>query len=68
MVTDGNDIIIYLTKDVSGVLCLRCDRAGVAGTIRLAAVRCPNSLAFDIERQTCNWKLDVNNCDRLSRE
>ena len=46
----------------------RCDRAGLAGTIRLAAVRCPSSLAFDIERQTCNWKPDVNNCDRLSRE
>ncbi len=45
---------------------LRCDRAGLAGTIRLAAVRCPSSLAFDIHRQTCNWKLDVHNCDRLS--
>ena len=45
---------------------LRCDRAGLAGTIRLAAVRCPAGLAFDIDRQTCDWKAKVNNCDRLS--
>merc|ERR1712020_287536 len=35
---------------------VRCDRAGAAGTIRLAAVRCPAGLAFDIFRQTCDWK------------
>ena len=44
----------------------RCDRAGLAGTIRLAAVRCPAGLAFDINRQTCDWKAKVENCDRLS--
>ena len=44
----------------------RCDRAGLAGTIRLAAVRCPAGLAFDIQRQTCDWKAKVDNCDRLS--
>lgn len=44
----------------------RCDRAGLAGTIRLAAVRCPAGLAFDINRQTCDWKAKVDNCDRLS--
>jgi hypothetical protein len=44
----------------------RCDRAGLAGTIRLAAVRCPAGLAFDITRQTCDWKRRVENCDRLS--
>ena len=46
----------------------RCDRAGLAGTIRLAAVRCPAGLAFDINRQTCDWKAKVENCDRLSSE
>ena len=45
---------------------VRCDRAGLAGTIRLAAVRCPAGLAFDIFGQTCNWKAKVDNCDRLS--
>ena len=44
----------------------RCDRAGLAGTIRLAAVRCPAGLAFDIDRQTCDWKSKVDSCDRLS--
>ena len=44
----------------------RCDRAGLAGTIRLAAVRCPAGLAFDIDRQTCDWKSKVESCDRLS--
>ena len=47
-------------------LVFRCDRAGAAGTIRLAAVRCPAGLAFDIGRQTCDWKAKVDNCDRLS--
>jgi len=49
-------------------LIYRCDRAGLAGTIRLAAVRCPTGLAFDIDRQTCDWKAKVENCDRLSSE
>merc|ERR1719336_2195535 len=46
---------------------VRCDRAGLAGTIRLAAVRCPAGLAFDIQRQTCDWKAKVESCDRLSK-
>merc|ERR1712241_506581 len=46
---------------------VRCDRAGLAGTIRLAAVRCPAGLAFDINRQTCDWKAKVDNCDSLSK-
>ena len=51
---------------LSPFLYFRCDRAGLAGTIRLAAVRCPAGLAFDIQRQTCDWKAKVDNCDRLS--
>ena len=47
-------------------LYFRCDRAGLAGTIRLAAVRCPAGLAFDIDKQTCDWKSKVESCDRLS--
>ena len=46
---------------------VRCDRAGLAGVIRLASIKCPNSLAFDLEKQTCDWKASVNNCDRLSK-
>lgn len=59
-----------LTADSDGGDCrdvVRCDRAGLAGTIRLAAVRCPAGLAFDIQTQTCNWKAKVNNCDVLSQ-
>ena len=51
---------------ITSLLCFRCDRAGIAGTIRLAAVRCPAGLAFDIDRQTCDWKSKVESCDRLS--
>lgn len=47
---------------------VRCDRAGIAGAIRLAAVRCPAGLAFDVERQTCDWKAKVSNCDKLDRK
>jgi len=46
---------------------VRCDRAGIAGTIRLASVKCPSGLAFDLNRQTCDWKAQVDNCDRLSK-
>ena len=34
----------------------------------MAAVRCPAGLAFDIERQTCDWKAKVPNCDKLDRK
>lgn len=44
---------------------LRCDNAGENGITRLASVRCPTGLAFDIERQTCDWRTNVKNCDRL---
>ena len=30
---------------------VRCDRAGVSGVIRLATVKCPSSLAFDLGLQ-----------------
>jgi hypothetical protein len=42
----------------------RCDKnSDNNGATRLASVRCPVGLAFDIERQTCDWKTKVNNCD-----
>jgi hypothetical protein len=43
----------------------RCDQAGENGVTRLASVRCPNGLAFDIERQTCDWKTNVKNCNKI---
>jgi len=65
-----SDEYFRLKADSDGGDCrdvVRCDRAGLAGTIRLAAVRCPAGLAFDIFGQTCNWKAKVDNCDRLSK-
>jgi len=44
---------------------VRCDQAGLTGAIRLAGVKCPNGLAFDIFKQTCDWKGRVRNCDVL---
>ena len=38
---------------------VRCDRAGSAGDIRLAELKCPNGLAFDLHLQTCDWKANV---------
>ena len=38
---------------------VRCDRAGTAGTIRLASIRCPSGLAFDLSKQICDWKAKV---------
>ena len=34
----------------------------------LQAIRCPAGLAFDIEKQTCNWKASVKNCEMKTRE
>ena len=34
----------------------------------LQAIRCPPGLAFDLEKQTCDWKWAVKNCDKLTRE
>lgn len=28
-------------------------------------ITCPSGLAFDIEKQTCDWKGKVTNCNRL---
>lgn len=43
----------------------RCDKGGENGVTRLASVRCPGGLAFDIDRQTCDWKTHVKNCKEL---
>ena len=42
---------------------VRCDRAGIAGTIRLASIRCPSGLAFDLGKQICDWKAKVQTQD-----
>merc|ERR1711981_669531 len=34
----------------------------------LQAIRCPAGLAFDIEKQTCDWKASVKNCDNKTKE
>ena len=36
---------------------VRCDRAGVSGQIRLATVKCPNSLAFDLGLQGSGFQI-----------
>ena len=62
----GNEFFRLTTEgDCKHVV--RCDRAGIAGIIRLAEVKCPDGLAFDLDLQTCNWKSEVSNCDKLSK-
>jgi len=34
----------------------------------LQAIRCPAGLSFDIEKQTCDWKASVKNCDAKTKE
>ena len=34
----------------------------------LQAIRCPAGLAFDIEKQTCDWKAAVTNCEAKTKE
>lgn len=31
----------------------------------LKQITCPSGLAFDIDKQTCDWKGKVTNCDKL---
>jgi len=33
----------------------------------LKALRCPPELAFDIEKQTCDWKAEIDNCNVKSK-
>lgn len=42
----------------------RCDNAE-NGVTRLASVKCPTGLAFDVERQTCDWRTNVKNCKQV---
>lgn len=37
----------------------RCTRSG------LKQITCPSGLAFDLDKQTCDWKGKVTNCDKL---
>lgn len=43
---------------------IRCDNAGENGSTRLASIRCAGGLAFDIIRQTCDWRSNVKNCEQ----
>ena len=36
----------------------RCTGSG------LKQITCPSGLAFDIEKQTCDWKAKVDNCNK----
>ena len=40
-----------------------CDREAATGALRLATLKCPGGLYFDLERQTCDWLANVDNCD-----
>lgn len=56
-----------LTNLANDPLTIRCDNSGEnkRAISRLASVRCPGGLAFDIERQTCDWKTNVKNCHEV---
>ncbi|KRG06417.1 uncharacterized protein Dmoj_GI13502, isoform D [Drosophila mojavensis] len=41
----------------------RCDNGREDGSKRLAPIRCASSLSFDVERQLCDWRSNVKNCD-----
>lgn len=42
----------------------QCNEHGKNG-LTLLPLRCPAGLVFDIEKQTCAWRADVNNCKQL---
>merc|ERR1711872_307556 len=53
---DENDIKDALCRDV-----VSCTEGG------LQAIRCPPGLAFDLDKQTCEWKASVKNCNVKAR-
>jgi len=46
---------------------VRCVNNDFGGGPKLAAIRCPAGLVFDLDGQTCNWASQVENCDRLTK-
>ena len=58
-------IISVAGQFAKSIAVYRCDKGGENGVTRLASVRCPGGLGFDIDRQTCDWKTHVKNCDKL---
>ncbi|CAN8003902.1 chitin deacetylase 1 [Ixodes scapularis] len=50
-----------LTADEDCRDVVRCSVQG------LLALRCPSGLAFDIDKQTCDWKANVKNCEQLEK-
>jgi len=40
---------------------VQCTSAG------LQQIKCPTGLVFDLEKQACDWKSAVNNCDQTAR-
>merc|ERR1712080_69932 len=62
------DEYFRLTPDGDCRDVVRCDRADTFdSSLRLAGVRCPTGLAFNIEKQICDWKAKVTNCDILEK-
>ncbi|XP_023955219.1 chitin deacetylase 1 isoform X1 [Bicyclus anynana] len=61
------DEYFRLTTDGDCREVVRCDQGGENSVTRLATVRCPGGLAFDIDRQTCDWKPHVKNCDKIEK-
>ncbi len=66
---DGNDAELCKGRPPSEYFRLTADedcrdvvRCSVQG---LLALRCPSGLAFDIDKQTCDWKSNVKNCQQL---
>jgi len=70
---DDDEVKKKLCKDkeagelfrLSGADCRNVIQCTAAG---LQAIRCPPGLAFDLEKQTCDWKNAVKNCDQLTKE
>lgn len=67
--TDENDAELCKGRPPSEYFRLTADedcrdvvRCSVQG---LLALRCPSGLAFDIDKQTCDWKSNVKNCQQL---
>ena len=70
--TDENDAELCKGRPPSEYFRLTADedcrdvvRCSVQG---LLALRCPSGLAFDIDKQTCDWKSNVKNCQQLESE
>lgn len=57
IIFENKTTLKYLAFSTLFLCVFRCTKSG------LKEIQCPSGLAFDIMKQTCDWKAKVTNCN-----